>query len=470
MASIWETNGGIPVGYEATDTEGERPPLVNPLRYKDDRHLVLIGPNGSGKTKRLLLPALHDLTGWTEIVVDPKGDLCAMTRAHREAAGNRVIILNPFNVLGLGSTGFNPIAALELTEDFPDDALELAEAVIKAEGKDPHWGQAAQELVAAIIMFVRLSLPLGSFADVRKLLSMDFKGYISMVKNPEFQYEGVTMEGIGPLAERTGWEEMWNKAARYGDITPENREMLGVISTALTQTRWLDSRPVKADLNKDPIDFSTLKQQPTTVYLILPARRLTTHSTWLRLMIASMVQKLMKDTKRSKVPVLFMLDEYFALAEGDGFPVVKRNMAMFRGFGIKLWTVWQDLAQAKELYGDGFETFLGNAGVVQIFAPQDATTSEYFSRMSGQKTRHPKTKGEQRSPNPLAPGGTQRSENISIGAMPLPMLFPQDIRNMEDGFSLIFTHKAKGPVRAYVPYPSDLPHLRPLCDLDPSAS
>ena len=58
------------------------------------------------------------------------------------------------------------------------------------------------------------------------------------------------------------------------------------------------------------------------------------------------------------MPVLFMLDEYYALAEGDGFPVIQRNMAMFRGYGIKLWTVWQDLAQAESLYDKAFESFL----------------------------------------------------------------------------------------------------------------
>ena len=75
----------------------------------------------------------------------------------------------------------------------------------------------------------------------------------------------------------------------------------------------------------------------------------------------------MKDTRRGKVPVCRLLcDEYAAIAggaspveRGDGFPVIARNLPMFRGYGIKLWTVRQDLGQ-RAIYGDAFESFLGN--------------------------------------------------------------------------------------------------------------
>ena len=503
MPGIWSIDRGLYLGFPADDVQGKPPPLQNEIRYSGDRHVVTIGANGTGKTKRLLTPALADLIGWSVVVNDIKGELCAMTEGHRRARGNQIIKLNPFNVLSMGSDGFNPIAALELNDDFPDDALELAEAVIRIEGKEPHWSQAAQEICAAIIMYVRLVIPNGSFADVRALLGQDDRGIRRLVLGgrntdprqfelfqedaenvpkdytPPFRYNGDLYPGILAAAYIHKWPEMGIKAARFGDINPENRELHGVLSTCLTQTRWLDSRPIKADLAKNPVDFSSLKNTPTTIYLILPARRLGTHSAWLRLMVASIVQKLMKDTRKPKVPVLFMMDEYAALAgggnygagdSGDGFPVIARNMAMFRGFGIKLWTVWQDLAQAQRIYGaEGFASFLANAGVVQIFAPQDSITSEYFSKMTGQTTREIVSHVESLSPNPGMPGGMQRSESVSLGYIPMPLMLGQEIRNMDDGFSLIFSHMEKGVVRSYVPWPGDRPHLRHIMALDPSA-
>jgi type IV secretion system protein VirD4 len=173
-----------------------------------------------------------------------------------------------------------------------------------------------------------------------------------------------------------------------------------------------------------------MKERPTTVYLILPARRLATHSTWLRLMITSMVQPLMKDVRKAKVPVLFMLDEYFALAKG-GFPVIEDNMAMFRGYGIKLWTVFQDLSQAHS------------------FAPQDLVTADYLSKRTGQTGRNVLGWSQQ------SEAGVQGSSgNITLSQTAMPLMLPQDVRNMEAGFFVMFSHKAKGTIPGYAPYPN----------------
>src|SRR5580704_9622774 len=103
--SIFERDGGFYIGFEADRLQGAPPPLRNPLRYTGDRHIVLVGPNRTGKTKRILLKNLYDLTAWSVILNDVRGDLCKMTEEHRRRHGNIVIKLNPFNVLGLGSDG-----------------------------------------------------------------------------------------------------------------------------------------------------------------------------------------------------------------------------------------------------------------------------------------------------------------------------------------------------------------------------
>lgn len=45
--------------------------------------------------------------------------------------------------------------------------------------------------------------------------------------------------------------------------------------------------------------------------------------------------------------------------------------------------------------------------------------------------------------------------NTSLQGMPL--MLPQHLRAMDDGFSVIFSHKAKSPIRSYFPY-----HLKGL--------
>ena len=40
--------------------------------------------------------------------------------------------------------------------------------------------------------------------------------------------------------------------------------------------------------------------------------------------------------------------------------------------------------------------------------------------------------------------------NTSDQAM--PVMLPQHLRNMDDGFSVLFSHKLKGPARAFFPF------------------
>jgi type IV secretion system protein VirD4 len=52
VPSVWQTNGGIYLGYGTENTEG--PPVIGDvLRYTGDRHIVWIGNSGAGKSRRL---------------------------------------------------------------------------------------------------------------------------------------------------------------------------------------------------------------------------------------------------------------------------------------------------------------------------------------------------------------------------------------------------------------------------------
>jgi type IV secretion system protein VirD4 len=46
--------------------------------------------------------------------------------------------------------------------------------------------------------------------------------------------------------------------------------------------------------------------------------------------------------------------------------------------------VLQDFSQLKTHYPNSWETFLGNAGIIQAFGNTDLTTTEYLSKLMGQ--------------------------------------------------------------------------------------
>ena len=465
-SKLWRTNDGIyfgfqvdpiraPAGHSILDEPWQHSDrqIVYPGRPDDagDQHIVTIGPNGSGKTRRLLIPNLCRLLGWSMVVVDVKGRLAALTAALRASvAGHEVRVIDPFGVMEknypdlvakhpfLRSTGYNPLASLDPDDDeFPDDTLGTAEGIIRVQGQDPHWSISAQEIVAGAVMYARLTDgPNASLVTVRRWLGQTSEELRATLVEAELASKDFDCE------------ELATRVARFQELNGENKELNGIVSTALAQTRWLDSRPIKRDISRGSFDFGVLKQRPVTIYLVLPPRHLAKHSTWLRVMITSIVTPLMRSVEPAKVPVLLMLDEFAQLGH---LPVIEDNMAMMREYGIKLWTVFQDLAQAKDIY-KRWESFIGNAGVVQAFAPQDVTTREYLSKLSGQRFYWITTG----STNEGLSVGAQHSQQLgaaeSTHYMAGPNYWPQGLAAMGKGHAVLFAGGRKA--RTWLPDPS----------------
>ena len=119
-------------------------------------------------------------------------------------------------------------------------------------------------------------------------------------------------------------------------------------------------------------------ERPTTIYLVLPIGRMETHYRWLRMVVQQACTTLeqLGPYPFGKTPILFLMEEFATLGHMD---IMERAAAYFPGFGVKLWAVLQDATQLKRYYQNGWETFLGNAGVVQCFANNDQTTLDYLS-------------------------------------------------------------------------------------------
>lgn len=345
----------------------------------DNRHIVTIAGSRAGKSRDVLIPNLRRYPG-SVLVIDPKGELANATAVRRREFGD-VFVLDPFNIASVEASTpgvfFNPFAALDESsaETAAADAALIADALIVPSGGDAHWTDSAKNLIRGIILHLRSVDPMAAtIKGLRRLLTSESDDMVRLLEQMKANtaFDGVVSNtGRGFLAK-----------LERGAPSPEMRS---IISTAIEQTWPLDD--VARISEGNTFWLSALTARPTTIYLVLPATRLATHSKWLRLVvnlaIAAIERKPVRDLEKGALPVWLMLEEFAALGEMRSIEMAAGFMA---GMGCKLWVVLQDLTQLQKHYPKSWETFLGNAGVIQAWSNVDATTTEYLSKLIGQTT------------------------------------------------------------------------------------
>jgi type IV secretion system protein VirD4 len=159
----------------------------------------------------------------------------------------------------------------------------------------------------------------------------------------------------------------------------------GVLAAVQSHTHFLDSPRIRESLAKSDFTFEDLKSKRLTVYLILPADRLSTFNRWLRLLIQQAITVNARNiAEKPAKPILFLLDEMPTLGK---LPSVQQAYGLMAGFGMQLWGIVQDLSQLAQIYGEhGWQTFVSNSGVIQYFGSRDKMTADYFSALCGVTT------------------------------------------------------------------------------------
>jgi type IV secretion system protein VirD4 len=364
------------------------------LGHHDDRPMVTIAGARAGKTSTVLEPNLYLYSG-SMLVLDPKGELAQAARVRR-AMGHNVYVLDPFGQSGEVSACFNPLAELDPeSPSLVDDVTSITNALVPDDGdtRSRHWNDSARTLLSGVILLT-LSFPESerNLVMVRELLSLTYAPLVKRAKEAAARASSDASKGkakftdVNAMARTTLLNDMSAMGTRFGGIpagignrfseTPET-ERGNIFSTAAAQTDFLDSLMLRDTLKKSDFKLSDLRgDRPTTIFLCLPIGRMERHSRWLRLFtqLACIQLEQLGTYPRDRPPILFMMEEFATLGHME---IMERAAAYFPGFGVKLWVILQDITQLKNHYKSTWESFLGNAGLVQLFANGDEETLRY---------------------------------------------------------------------------------------------
>lgn len=360
------------------------------------------------------------------------GELASLTAKRREAMGQRIHVLDPFGISGPSTekwrASYNPLDVLKMgSATFLEDAALIAESIVvqSPDQKDPHWDDSAKNFIEGVIVHVATA---SQHADKRHLVTVRELLKKALWVPPENEEEN------GKPAKRRAkpvlFLEMMHNAERL-DADPETAdigsavmaaaldfygktetEISGVHSTVNRHTKFLDYTAFRKVLQHTDFDLRALKADPAgmSVYLCFPATRVELSKRWMRLFVNQMLDAMEREKTKPAVPVLACLDEFPVLGYMKQLETAAGQIA---SFDVKLWVILQDWNQGKALYGERWETFAGNAGLMQFFGNNDQTTTEYISKRLG-KTQVEVARMGEVAQDQQSKGLSGRSETIEL--------------------------------------------------------
>lgn len=340
-----------------------------------ERHSMVCGPTGCGKTSTLFVPNLIERTGWSTIVSEATAgtvesdnpeetptegpDLMGKTAGYRQQKGHKIYYFNPDD---LRSDRINPVAGIKTIRQ----ATRLANLLIKNTnirvdtGGDPFWETAETALLTSLLMYSAGEN--GDLGMTRQLLRGGPKELAYLLENSKVP------EARARYKEFISW----------GTEATRNSVVIGLMQRL---ELWTQPRVVALTACND-IDFDKLKDELFTFYLAVPADKPE-----LKPCAAIIFTYLINfiSAKKLKHRISLYLDEFTNFGYIPDFP---NKLSIIRHRHIPAMLGLQDYAQAEEIYKTTASTLFSQPATRIYFKPQTLAQAKIISESLGTETKY----------------------------------------------------------------------------------
>ena len=365
---------------------------------ENESHLMTVAPTGAGKGRSVIIPNLLTYPG-SIVVTDPKGENFAVTARARREMGHTVIRLDPFHVIDGESDALNPLDLFKLPgSDVETDSQMIADLLSLRTSFNDFWENCAYSFLSGVVgyiaalgksdpndlTFTKLWSTCHSDDVVYNLaVVLDTLENATKKKRKEKKVEQTSDPGAieqSPITEQPTLSAMaYSEIAAF--LQKADKERSGVLSTTNSYLNAFGSAEVLKTLDRSTVPLTDIIDgKPISIYLIIPPAKLKSHFTLLRLWIGTILHCI---TSRRVIPeyrTLFVLDE---CAQLGAFPALETAVTLCRGYGLQVWTFWQDLSQIRTLYPISWPTMINNCGAVQIFGAKNYSVSSEVAALLG---------------------------------------------------------------------------------------
>ncbi len=345
------------IGFHSTMLRRQQK-LSSLIRAPDEKHLITIAPTGAGKFRSMLAAELLTYPG-PVVCVDIKGEAYAVSARRRREMGQRVVRLDPFEVIGQSYDAMNFFDLFSLpNSDVETDAQMISSIIsdVSAISKDPFWDISGRGIVSGLIVYL---------ARHRAKSQQNLKALRELLYSDDTDYNlAVILDKTKPM-----------HPLAHGEIAayltqPERETRPSVLATARSYFKPLFSDRIESCFGKSTFPLtSVMNSEPMTIYLVIPPNKLESHRRLIRLWVATLMAAITARRQIPELPTLFLLDEAAQLGH---FPPLLQAMTVGRGFGIRAHSFWQDLSQLMTCYPTEWRTIVNNCGVKQVFGMNDS--------------------------------------------------------------------------------------------------
>lgn len=349
-------------------------------KYARNKHVLVIGGSGSGKTRFYVKPNLMQMHS-SYCVTDPKGTIVIECGKMLEYNGYEIKILNTINFKK--SMKYNPFAYLKSEKDI----LKLVQAIIantKGEGEksgEDFWVKAEKLYYTALIGYIFYEAPREE---------KNFATLLDMIDASEVREDDETyMNPIDRL-----FEALEKKEPTHFAVKQYKKYKLAAGKTAKSiliscgaRLAPFDIQELRDLMKEDELELDRLGDRKTALFVIIS----DTDDTF-NFVVSIMYSQLFNllcdkadDVYGGRLPihVRCLLDEF---ANIGLIPKFEKLIATIRSREISASIILQAQSQLKAIYKDNADTIVGNCDSTLFLGGKEKTTLKELSETLGKET------------------------------------------------------------------------------------
>jgi type IV secretion system protein VirD4 len=337
-----------------------------------DRHVLVIGSPGQGKSRSLVIPSMMRFGG-SMFVLDFGGELFKDMAGWLSAHGYSVHVIAP----GKNEThGFNPFDfistdPIQRTTDLQKLSLMIMPERVRSDASD-FWEESARILLTALMAFIiecpdtrktlgELQRILGSMPDERKAITQLMEKYEHTLSD----------------ATRMQLDKFRGRHEKLGE---------GIAAEIGAKIDVLQNRNLEAMLSATTIPLKDIRNRKMAIFLDVDIQSVRIFERFISLLIETTKDIFIKQgpLRDNQHDVMVMLDEFGNAGRLD---TILTQAPLMRKYGIRFVSILQDSAQLERLYEKtGREIIAGSSTIKLYMNFQNPRDAQYISTIAGKTT------------------------------------------------------------------------------------